>query len=129
MAFVTEHISDEDFLRYHLAETCHGNRADVFREWAIDRDRNIYLRRSWIDWQFPSNGYWSFYWKGVEGCVETYQLDFIVEPDGYLRKTIRLGLPLGIKESGPEDAIRNDFMEAYRSHTDHGKSIVSFIFL
>ncbi|WP_050465698.1 hypothetical protein [Herbaspirillum autotrophicum] len=129
MSFVTERISDEEFLKYNIAKTCYGDQAEGKRYWSIDRDRDIYLRRAWIDWQCPSDEYWSFYWKGVEGCVRTFTLDFISEENGWSKESIRVGLSPVIMASGPEDVIRNDFMEAYRSHSDNRKSVIAFSFV
>ena len=114
MSFVTERISDEEFLKHNIAKTCYGDQAEGKRYWSIDRDRDIYLRRAWIDWQCPSDEYWSFYWKGVEGCVRTFTLDFISEENGWSKESIRVGLSPVIMASGPEDVIRTHFINTAR---------------
>jgi len=129
MPFFEERISDEDFEKYHISDTDHGSEAHIFRKWIVDRQRDIYLRRSWRDWQAPSDEYWWFYWMGHEGKVRCETLHFTAgdtaAPD---KKTIRVWMSGALKSFRQDSSIQNDFIEAYRTDSFYKNVIITFEF-
>ena len=66
MAFVNEYIPESDYEKYQLNEIDgrYGT-AGIFRDWTIDRRRNIYLKKVNVGRDEISNfSKWTFYWKG-----------------------------------------------------------------
>ena len=85
MAFINEEISKEDREKYNIDQiNMRWNGAgSPQRIWAIDREREIWLREfnSIID--RDNNGawdgrtVWDFYWKGILMSIKTQRSNFI----------------------------------------------------
>lgn len=124
MVFVNEKISHEDRSKYGLDEIDKKfvvGRTKA-RDWTIDRDRNIYLRRvaNGRDELFYQST-WSFYWKGK---LLTVYLDTIDssggrgEPGWSHLRVRKLELPSSLVAKRGE--ILEDLKEALTVYKDAG---------
>lgn len=130
MAYVFEHISDGDFIKYRVADSSWGCPTPSFRSWAIDREQDVYLREASRDRDELTNEYFSFYWKGYEWPVYVYQMQYTKrtnEAPAYLRLRVEFRRFPPALESMSKD-IQSDFMLAYRSFPGMQGMIIDFEF-
>ncbi|MDR2639020.1 MAG: hypothetical protein LBC09_04210, partial [Helicobacteraceae bacterium] len=108
MGYVNEWISAEDWEKYdfNAINKRRAIRGGADRYWAIDRDREIwvklYLVSRDIDYDTEIRTYWDFYWKGGLVPIETKALKRSRSEDGVLYGYIKI-LELEI----PENILRH----------------------
>ncbi|MDR2636203.1 MAG: hypothetical protein LBC08_05180 [Campylobacteraceae bacterium] len=121
MAYVNEKISKEDFEKYNLEKI--NKRLSYGTpnyQWAIDRDRDIWLREYHFsgdkeDFGAEIRTYWDFYWKGSFVPIETKTIDKIPPSKNngiyycYI-KVLKIEIPKNIQQYTKE--ILKDFREA-----------------
>ena len=130
MMYVNERISDEDMVKYRIDEMAWGYASNNYRDWVIDRERDIYLRKAFLDREKTEDEFWSFHWKGYQWPVYGYWVSYIPKTDSQMAQyTVRLKFT-----KFPEvlldklDEIRADFMAAYRADTLNQNIDTTFVF-
>jgi hypothetical protein len=123
MGYVNEKISQEDWVKYDFEaiNKLRGIRGGVDRDWAIDREREswvrVYLRSTDMDDGTEIRTYWDFYWKGSLVFVETIALKRSLSKEGdnygYL-KVLRLDIPDNALPNKSE--ILQEFKAALEAH-------------
>lgn len=127
MAFVNEYIPEADVEKYGLAEIDNSNFGGTrtkSRDWTIDRERNIYLRR--VGGQDRENladntDSWNFFWKGDLLWFRRKGFPSEKKPDGlrhafsYIRD---LTIPTHLESQRQE--IYQDLRDAFRTYGGGG---------
>jgi hypothetical protein len=121
MAFVNEKISKEDYEKYNLGDLDKRRLSSYSKEWAIDRERERWLRKSdWLTDREENLGAniwtkWDFYRNGYFISVKTKQLSRTFnheKQESYLSlHIIELEIPQEI--DGEKEQILKDLKEAF----------------
>ncbi len=121
MAFINEHISQEDIEKYHINEIDKKFlKGRLNPHWTIDRERKIYLRHMHNEREEKSNRHtYYFYWNGSQ-IIATIDKD-ANEIDGeihWLYRLWRIDIPAEVEDK--KTAIIADLKEALRAYKVRG---------
>ena len=130
MAFVNEKISKEDWEKYNIDQiNMRWNGAGrPQNDWAIDREREIWLREFDRTIDRDDNGawdgktVWDFYWKGILMSIKTQMTDINFLEDGGISmdyKLLELYIPTENKDVSLEKILA-DMAEAFKTYGSAG---------
>lgn len=124
MAFVNEYISKEDRLKYKIYEVDENFIVDGVRSdrWAIDREKNIYLRQVTSGREeFSQEVKWTLYWKGYLNIFHVKYLKAIGGPGepGWAHIKV-LGMSIDKNIIDKKQQIIDDFELALIAYKDAG---------
>ena len=131
MAFVNEKISKEDREKYNIDQINMrwngiGTRQ---RDWAIDREREIWLREFNRIIDRDDNGawdgrtVWDFYWKGILMSIKTQRSNFTFLENNSTSMTyqlLELYIPVENKDINIDDVLV-DMAEAFSTYGSVGR--------
>ena len=130
MAFVNEKISKEDWEKYNIDQInmrWNGLKTAGY-QWAIDREREIWLRKFYESRDRDNNGawdgktVWDFYWKGILMSIKTQRSNFTFLENGGISMRYKL-LELYIPPEGRDqdrEEILADIAEAFATYGSAG---------
>lgn len=123
LAFIYERISEQDISSYGLREIDQQFPMAVASRWAIDRERDIYLRYMTYEREQPSHKNFSFFWKNTLFRLCLASEGHSLDGNNWCTSWTWLSM----RDPGPEaskifdthrDAILTDLKDALRAYRD-----------
>ena len=130
MAFINEEISKADWEKYNIDQINMRwkGAGRPQRDWAIDREREIWLREFDRTIDRDDNGawdgrtVWDFYWKGMLMSIKTQRSNFTFLENGGLSmhyKLLELYIPPEGRDQDREEILA-DIAEAFATYGSAG---------